>query len=73
MASKDHRTLDTFHMIKHDPSCLELPTRLHPFHQVTSTTVSTHKHFEEENFLSELLSWKTTILNVIITTIGLES
>jgi hypothetical protein len=73
MASKGRQALDTFHIIKHDPSCLEVPTRLHLFHQVTSTTISIHKHFEKENFLSRLLYWKTTILNVIITTIGLES
>jgi hypothetical protein len=73
MASKGHLVLDTFNTIKHDPSCLEVATKLHPLHQVKSIPLPMHKHLEKEHFFSKLLSWKTTILDVIITTIGLQS
>ncbi len=46
MASKGCLVLDTFHVIEHDPMCLEVATRLHLFQQVTSITISVHWHFE---------------------------
>ncbi len=75
MVSEGCPTLKTFHMFKHGPSCLEVPTKLHLLNQFTSTTISIHRHLEHEKFLSKiLLFWKTiNIFNVIITTIGLES
>jgi hypothetical protein len=73
MACKGHLVLDMFNTIKHDPSCLEVTTRLHLLHQVKSIPLPIHKHFEKEHFFPKLQSWKTTILDVIITTIGLES
>jgi len=74
MTNEGCPTLETFHMIKHDPSCLEVPTKLHLLNRFTSTIISIHRHLEHENFLSKiLLFWKTIIFNVIITTIGLES
>ncbi len=72
MVGKGHPSFDTIHMIKHDSSCLEVPTTLHPLHQITFTTISMHKHLEQKNKFSKLLSWKTTILNVIITTTSLK-
>ncbi len=33
-------------MIEHDPSCLEVATRLHLFQQVTSIIISIHRHLE---------------------------
>ncbi len=74
MAGQGFPALETFHMIKHDPSYLEIPTKLHLLNQFTSTIVSIHRHVENENFLSKIfLFWKTIIFNEIITTIGLES
>jgi hypothetical protein len=32
-----------------------------------------HKYFEKEHFFPKLQSWKTTILDVTITTIGLKN
>ncbi len=63
--------LDMFDMIKHDPTCMEVTIRLHLLDQVESTPISINKHFEEKD-LSKLLFWKTTILNIVINTIGLE-
>jgi len=71
MASEGHLILDTFDMIKHDLSCLEVTTRLHPLDQIKFIPISINKHFEEKD-LSKLLSWKGTILDVVITTIGLR-
>jgi hypothetical protein len=72
MASKICPVLDTFDIIKHDLSYLEVTTKLHPFHQIKSAPFSIHRHLEREHLFSKLLSWKTTILDVIITTISLE-
>jgi hypothetical protein len=33
MASQGHPPIDAFHMIKHDPTCLEVTPMLHPLHQ----------------------------------------
>jgi hypothetical protein len=46
MVHEGHLAFETFHMIKHDPSYLEVLTRLHLLHQVTSTIVSIYKHLE---------------------------
>jgi hypothetical protein len=73
MAGEGCLVLNTFHMIKYDPKCLEITTNLNPLHQITSTTISIHKHFEHEQFFSKLLYWEKTILNVVVTTIGFES
>jgi hypothetical protein len=47
--------LDMFEMIKHDPSCLEVTTKLHPHDQVKSIPISINIHFEDKDF-SKLLS-----------------
>jgi hypothetical protein len=65
--------LNTFHIIKHDPSCLKVTAKVHLLHQITSTTISIHRHLEHEPFFFGFSSWKTIILNVIITTRDLKS
>jgi hypothetical protein len=63
-----HLVLDRFDMIKHDTSYLEVTTRLHPLHKIKSAPISINKW----KYFSKLLSWKTTIMDIVITIIGLE-
>jgi len=60
------------HMIKHDPNVMQIPYRLHSCDQAHSIPHTVYKHFENENLISYNLSWKTTLLNIVITTFGLQ-
>jgi hypothetical protein len=51
MVGKGHLVLNMFDMIEHDPSCLEVTTKLHSLHQIKSTPLSINKHFEKKNLL----------------------
>jgi hypothetical protein len=62
MADEGYLVMNMFHMIKYDPKCLEVTTNLHPLHQITSTTISIHKHFEHKQFFSKLLSLEKNYL-----------
>ncbi len=66
MTSHSCPTSNTLHMIKHDPSILQIPYRLHSCDQVRSILHIVYKHLENENLLSYNLSWKVTLLNVFI-------
>jgi hypothetical protein len=63
---------NTLHMIKHDPSVLQIPCRLHSCDEVNSTLDTIYRHLENEHLLSMNLSWEITILDVVISTFGLS-
>jgi hypothetical protein len=67
MASQGHPPINTFHMIKHDLTCLKVASMLHPPHQIKSTNIYVHGHFENEHFFSKLFIRKIVVLNVVIT------
>jgi hypothetical protein len=56
MVGEGNLVMDMFDMIEHDPSYLEVATKLHPLHQVKFTPFSINRHFEEKYFFSKLLS-----------------
>jgi hypothetical protein len=56
MADEGRLVLDTFDMIKHDPSYLKVTSKLHPLDQVKFVPISINIHFEEKYLLSKLLS-----------------
>jgi hypothetical protein len=58
-------------MIKHDPSVLQIPFRLHSHDGVHSIPHTIYQHLENENLLSYNLTWET-LLDVIIVTFGLQ-
>jgi hypothetical protein len=60
------------HMIKHDPSIQQIPSRLHSHDEACSTPCAIYQHLENENFLSYNLTWEVTLLDVIITTLGFQ-
>jgi hypothetical protein len=60
------------HMIKHDPNVLYIPCRLHLCDEVDSTFDTIYQHFENEHLLSMNLFWETTLLDVVILTLGLQ-
>ncbi len=60
------------HMIKHDPSILQIPCRLHLRDKANSTPHTIYQCLENENLMSYNLFSKTTFLNVVITTFGLQ-
>ncbi|CAK9219932.1 unnamed protein product, partial [Sphagnum troendelagicum] len=59
-------------MIKHDPSILQIPYRLHLCDKTRSTPHTIYGHLENEHLLSKNLSRETTFLDVIISTLGLQ-
>ncbi len=65
-------TNNTFHMIKHDPNILQIPYSLHSCDEVNSTPNTIYWHLENKHFFSYNLSWETSLLNVVITSFGLQ-
>jgi hypothetical protein len=59
-------------MIKHDPSILQIPYRLHLCDEANYTLDTIYRHFENEHLLSMNLSWEATFLDVVILTFGLQ-
>jgi hypothetical protein len=45
---------NTIDVIKHEPTCFKIAPRLHPFHQITTTTISLYRHLEEEHFFVDI-------------------
>jgi hypothetical protein len=72
VASQGHPS-NMLDMIKHEPTCFKIALRLHPFHQITTTTISLYRHLEKEHFFYRHLSRKTIILNVIITLLNFKA
>lgn len=60
------------HDIQHDPTYLKITSRLHLLHQIKSSNISMHGHFENEHFLFILLTWKIIVSNVVIITLYLR-
>jgi hypothetical protein len=72
MKSHSCSTINTLHMIKHDPSVLQIPYRLHLRDKASSITHIVYQHLENENLMYYNLFSKTTFLNVVIMTLGLQ-
>ncbi len=64
-------TSPTFHMIKHDPSILQIPCMLHSCDNTRSTPHTIYGHLENEHLLFKTLSKEATFLDVVIPTLGL--
>jgi hypothetical protein len=58
--------------ISHDPSILQIPSRLHSHDKAQSIPHAVYQHLENENLLSYNLTWETTPLDVIIASLGLQ-
>jgi hypothetical protein len=59
-------------MIKHDLSIFQIPCKLHACDEACSTPHTIYRHLENENLLSYNLSWEVTLMDVIISTFGLQ-
>ncbi len=72
MTSHNCPTSHTLHMIKHDPSILQIPCRLHSCDKTHSIPHIIYGHLENEHLLSKTYSRKQTFLDVVILTLGLQ-
>jgi len=72
MTNHSCTTSHTFHMIKHDPNILQIPYRLHLCDKTCSTPHTIYGHLENEHLLSKNLSREATLLDVVISTLGLQ-
>jgi hypothetical protein len=52
MRSHSCPTINMLHMIKHDPSVLQIPYRLHLRDKASSTPHTIYQHLENENLMS---------------------
>jgi hypothetical protein len=59
-------------MIKHDPCVLQILSKLHSHDKAHSTPHTIYQNLENENLLSYNLTLETTLLDVIIATLGLQ-
>jgi hypothetical protein len=50
MASQGHPSINTLHMIKHDPTCLKVIIKLYMLHQIQSTSIYVCGHLEKGFF-----------------------
>ena len=56
---------DAFDMVRHDPSMLEIPARLHAPNQINPTTGANLEHLEDENFVHLVtLAWELIPLDI---------
>jgi hypothetical protein len=56
---------DSFDMVGHDPSMLEITARLHALNQVDPTTRADLRHFENKNFVRIVtLAWELIPLDI---------
>jgi hypothetical protein len=56
---------DTFDMVRHDPSMLEITVRLHAFNQVDPTIRADLGHLENKNFVRIVaLAWELIPLDI---------
>jgi len=58
MTSHSCPTNNMLHMIKHDPSILQIPCKLHSCDEANSTPIIIFGHLENEHLLSINLSWE---------------
>jgi hypothetical protein len=61
-----------FHMIKYDPSILQIPCKLHSCDKTCSAPHTIYGHLENEHLLSKNLSKEATPLDVVISTLGFQ-
>jgi hypothetical protein len=73
VASQGHPFLNTLHMVEHELACFKIALKLHPFHQIITTTIFFNIFLKKEHFFPRHLSRKTIILNVIINTYELQN
>jgi hypothetical protein len=59
-------------MIKHDLNILQIPYRLHLCDKTHSTPHTIYGHLENEHLLSKNLSREASLLDVVISTFGLQ-
>jgi hypothetical protein len=59
------------HMIKHDPSILQIPYMLHSCDK-RSTPHTIYGHLENEHLLSKNLSREASLLDVVISTLEIQ-
>jgi hypothetical protein len=72
MTSHSCPTNHMLHMIKHDPSILQIPRRLHSCDKTHSTPHTIYRRLENEQLLSKNLSREVAFLDVVILTLGLQ-
>jgi hypothetical protein len=72
MTNHNYPANNMFYMVKHDPSVLQIPCRLHSCDKVNSIPNTIYQHLENEHILSMNLSWEATLLEVINPTFGLQ-
>jgi hypothetical protein len=54
MSNQSRPSIDMFHTIKHDPTCLKVASKLHLVHQIKSTSISMFGHLKKEHFFFKL-------------------
>lgn len=67
MRSHGRPSLNSFYMIEHHPYILQIITQLLSLDHIKYGCNSTNKHLEQINFLPNLLTRKTIVLNIIVT------
>ncbi len=72
MTSHSCPTNHMLHMIKHDPSILQIPCKLHSCHKTHSTPHTIYEHLENEHLLSKNLSTQIIFLDIVISTLGFQ-
>ncbi len=72
MTNHNCPTNHTLHMIKHDPSILQILGRLHSCDKTNSIPHTIYGHLENECLLSKNLSKETTLLDVVIWILQLQ-
>jgi hypothetical protein len=61
-----------FHMIKYDPSILQIPCKLHSCDKTCFAPHIIYGHLENEHLLSNNLSKEATPLDIVISTLGFQ-
>jgi hypothetical protein len=72
MISHSCPTSHALHMIKHDPSILQFPYRLHSCDKTRSTPHIIYEHLENEHLLIKNLFREATLMDVVMSTLRLQ-
>ncbi len=72
MTSHNCLAINTLHMIKHDPSVLQIPYRLHCCGEADSIPDTIYQHLENKHLLSMNLSWEVALMDVVILNFRLQ-
>jgi hypothetical protein len=65
-------TDDTFDMVKHDLNFFQISPKLHSCNKAHFIPNPINQHIEDENLMTTNFPWKTTFLDVIVMTCGLQ-